>query len=276
MTEQEELKQTEIRNPQDYIAELEESNRHHKNVIKLLGHEFGGRLNSLGGFPEIMISQIRKLQISEEEKQTLIEYCLVIRRNVSQLGSMSTILHLNSFSHRDLRADSEQINLEEMVRNNLKSLEWDFLKNNLGISYEYNRKQEKQIYVHTHEGFMNSVVNTILFNLLKHAPKYSLSRFGLSIKDEKLELICENLIGRSRKEYGEKTGVGFDLLDLAKKHLKGELELGSHYLNRKYQYKESIGYKDAQELSGHDIFSLRFYIPISELTFQQPQKTKKS
>jgi len=273
MVDQEDLKQTEIRNSAEYIAELEESNRHHKNAIKIIGHEFGGRLNSLNGFPELMISQIRKLPVSEEEKQQLIDYCLVIRRNVSQLASMSTILHLNSFSHRDLRAGSEQIDLEQMIRDNLESLKWDFLKNNLGISYEYDSEQEKSIYVHAHEGFMNSIVNTILFNLLKHAPKYSLSRLGVSIKDERLELICENLMGKSRQEYGEKTGVGFYLLDLATKHMRGKLELESHYLDRKYQYKEIIGYQNAQELPDHDIFSLRFSIPMLELTYHAPKKS---
>ena len=266
--------QGQIRDPVQYIAELEEINRHHKEGMRLVGHEIGNRLNSLSGFPELMSARVRKLPILEEERKVLADYCSIIKKNIKQLETISTILHLSSLKHKDLIASSKQFDIEEMIKENIQSLEWDFLRNNLGISYEYNRKQEESIYIHAHEGFMTATINTILFNLLKHAPEYSLSRFGVSIQNENLEIICENLIGKSREEYGKKTGVGFYLLEMAKKQLRGGLELKSNYLDREYQHKEIIGYQDAEKLPHHDIFSLRFYIPMKELTFVPPTTKK--
>ncbi|MFA4953293.1 MAG: hypothetical protein WC584_03650 [Candidatus Pacearchaeota archaeon] len=272
MEEQKYEEKIEIKDTSQYIQELEKIVHHDKELRKIVGHEIRNRLNSLNGFPELLIKSVNALPISQASKDPLIDYCTVVQRNVKQIEGIATLLHLGSLKHRDLKNASEQFDLEEMIRENALSLKTDLEKNYLGLDYSYDKKDESPIQVYAHKGFMNAIINTILFNLLKHAPKNSLNKIGLSIQNESLELICENLIGKSREGYGEQTGVGFYLLNLAKRQLRGNLETEISRIDRKYDFNELIGYKDARELENHDIFSLRFYIPIKELTFHPPKK----
>lgn len=270
------IEQEQVRNSAEYIAELEEIVHNDRQLKKIVGHEMRNRLNAIQGFPYLLTQKIKLIPdnepLSPDKKLEIIELSEDIQRNVKQLLSISTVLALSSIKYKDLKTASEQFNLEEAVRDNLSSLEKEFRKNNLGILYEYNKKDEEPIYIYAHEGFMNAVINTILFNVIKHAPEYSLSRLGLSIQNKSLELICENLIGKSRQEYGLNTGVGLYLLDLARRQMKGELKIEINKANRKYHLSELVGYKNVGELENHDVFSLRFYIPMKELTFQPPKK----
>lgn len=272
MEENHNIEQEQIRNSGEYIAELEEIVHHDKELRKIVGHEIGNILNLINCSSELLKEGLNSLPVEEKLKNPLIEYCEIIKRNVKKQESIATLLHLNSLKHADLKSASEQFDLEEMIRKNILSLESNFKKNNLGVNYSYNKTNELPISVYTHKGFINAIINTILFNLIKHAPKESLSRVGLSVQNESLEIICENLIGESRQEYGSNTGVGFYLLNLAKKQMKGNLEIEISKIDREYQHKEIIGYEYAKELENHDIFSLRFYIPMKELISHPSKK----
>ena len=276
MTQKEELKNAELRNTPEYIAELEGIIHLDRQMKGIVGHEIRNRLHLLTGFPKMLINSLKDLRedctITPEQKFKLIDYSEIILRNVKQLESIATLLSLGSISHRELKKSSEQINLEEAVRNNILSLERELEKNNLGIFYQYDRLNGEPICIHANKGFIDAIMNTILFNLIKHAPQYSLSRQGIRIKDSNLELITENLVGKSREEYGSRTGVGIYLLELASHQLKGKLELYLTPSNGKYQFQEIIGYKDAQELKEHDTFGIKLSIPMTELTFHPPKK----
>lgn len=267
------LEPGQVKDSAEYIAKLEQLVEHGKTLREIVGHEMRNRINSMINFPWLLAKEINSdPDLTPEAKSKMTGICDIIKKNAKQLESIATILHLGSLNHTDLKKASKQFNLEEMTRENILSLEKDLIDNQLGISYEYNRIEESPIYVFAHEGFMNATLNTTLFNLIKHAPKGSMSRLGLSIQGESLELLCENLIGKSREGYGSNTGVGFYLLDLARKQMRGTLKLETSRAEREYQRREVIGYKDAKELEDHDIFSLRFSIPMKELTFHPPKK----
>ena len=274
---EEELKQTEIRDSAGYIAELEGMVHKDRQMRKIVGHEMRNRLNILQNFPLILIKNINRLQenqpITEEQKYNLLDYSETILRNVRQLESITTLLSLGSISHRDIKSQAQRINLEETVRNNTLSLEKELKKNNLGILYQYDRQNGEPISIHTHEGFMNAIASTIMFNLIKHAPKYSMSRQGIKINEQNLELVTENLVGISREGYGSQTGVGIYLLELAAQQLRGKLELYLPPSKETYEFQEIIGYKDAQELENHDTFGVKLTIPMSELAFHAPKKS---
>lgn len=264
----------------EYIKELENNLHKNKEKDRAVGHEMRNRLNVLMGFTQLFLKDISKLQagqiIDQEKISRLLEYGEIIIRNEHQLESIASLQTLGSIRHRDLIASSQTINLEEVVRNGILSLEKELQKNNLAIDFLYDRTNGSPISIFYNEGFMNAIMSTITFNLIKHAPKYSLSKQGIKIKEDNLEIISENLIGDSRQEYGSKTRIGVYLLELAARQSRGKLELYTNPSKETYQNRERIGFQYAYELEGHDTFGVKLTIPMREFTYHAPKRTEKS
>lgn len=276
MTEEEKHKG--IRNPQEYIAELEEVVAHAKDIRRIVGHEIRNRLIMLEGAPKQLIREIESIPegaITNEQRKKINFYAHAFYRAARQIETMSGILQFTSMKPRDLKSRSELFNLEECVRETVISFERDFIENEIKFLYEYNREQDNSIYINAHKGFMTAILNTSLINLIRHTPKRTLAKLGLRVNDSDLELITENILGQSKKEYDfGRTGTGFFLLRTAAEAFKGKVEgQYGHFSDGRYQFREIYGYKGEPELKELDAFILNFSIPMSELTYHAPKKS---
>ncbi len=270
-----------IRDPQEYISELEEIVRHSKEIRSIVGHEIRNRLLVIKLTPESLRREVLSLQegeiMSKEKIDKLLSYADTIKRNFRQVESISTILQLSSMRVKDIRSKYESFNLEELARESVLSFETELYENEVALVYEYEKESDGQpIYVHSHRGLMSAIMNTVLTNWIKHTPQGSIGKLGIKKEDKYLHIITENLLGQSKKEYEiGGTGVGFVLLDSAARMFKGEVSGEVGFLSdESYPHRERYGSTTAKEIRDKEAFLLRIKIPIKELTYHQPESKR--
>ena len=204
-------------------------------------HELKTPLTSISGFAEIMKS-------GNADEKTMRSFSEDIYRETQRMIELvNDILKLSKLDEESITMEKEEINLEEICRDSIQSLQSFAKSKNVGISFE---SCEKPLI----DG-VPAVIQEMAFNLIENAVKYnkengsvfvklektgqeyvclSVKDTGIGIEEKEQERIFERFyrVEKSRSKTARTHGTGLGLSIV--KH-------GAKYHNAKVSVKSTLG-----------------------------------
>jgi PAS domain S-box-containing protein len=212
----------------------EEMNRLKSSFLANMSHELRTPLIGILGFADIL-----KDESKEKEQKEMAETILESGNRLSQ--TLNLILDLSKVEAETLKINSEEIELNDFIRNQVKSFNKSLRKK--GVKLKMNLFEES-VYANLDKVLLNSVINNLVNNAIKYTDKgevvISVKKLvekdgelaeiivkdtGIGISKENLDIIFEPFRqaseGYTRKFEG--TGLGLTLVKKYVKNMNGEI-----------------------------------------------------
>lgn len=200
---------------------LAKINGERKLVLSILSHDFKTQFQSLLGFSSLLVHKNKKQTLTSEEINNYSSTIYLTTKDI--LSQLESLLDLNRVSHKNEKIAFSKIDFMTCKQNLDKRIK--YLIENKEIELSFNYPENGAIYGNPH------LINSVLFNLISNAIKFSphnskisinseieedffyivIADEGIGIPSEKIPNLFQNSILNSTLGTGKEPGTGFGL-----------------------------------------------------------------